>query len=50
MSSAEDKSQAFKAFFDKISDAASTSTGEIKRKYEELLGVLNDPAIVNSLE
>jgi hypothetical protein len=46
----EESSQAFKAFFDKLSQVATTSSDEIQRKYEELLGVLNDPTIVTSLE
>lgn len=46
----EESSQAFKAFFDRLSQVATTSSDEIQRKYEELLGVLNDPTIVTSLE
>ena len=46
----EESSQALKAFFDRLSQVATTSSDEIQRKYEELLGVLNDPTIVTSLE
>ena len=46
----EESSQAFKAFFDRLSQVATTSSDEIQRKYEDLLGVLNDPTIVTSLE
>ena len=46
----EESSQALKAFFDRLSQVATASSDEIQRKYEELLGVLNDPTIVTSLE
>ena len=46
----EESSQALKAFFDRLSQVATTSSDEIQRKYEDLLGVLNDPTIVTSLE
>ena len=46
----EESSQALKAFFDKLYQVVGTSSDEIKRKYEELLGVLNDPTIVTSFE